>query len=101
MDLAEEGGPLDEQTKKVLDDLDVLLAMQEAKRRQLSGGMMRSFDSLKFFVLYLGMALVAVGIIRGLPHRARHRQTRARAPRHAAHIGPRCVPSCPDRQPQR
>ncbi|MBV6404100.1 MAG: SpoIIE family protein phosphatase [Flavobacteriales bacterium] len=62
-DLAEEGGPLDEQTDKVLADLDVLLAMQESKRRQLSGGMVRSFGSLKFFVLYLGMGLIAVGLI--------------------------------------
>ncbi|HMQ75223.1 MAG TPA: SpoIIE family protein phosphatase [Flavobacteriales bacterium] len=62
-DLAEEGGPLDEQTDKVLADLDVLLAMQESKRRQLSSGMIRSFDSLKFFVLYLGMGLIAVGLI--------------------------------------
>jgi hypothetical protein len=29
-DLAEEGGPLDEQTDKVLGDLDVLLVMQES-----------------------------------------------------------------------
>ena len=71
-DMAEEGGPLDEQTDKVLADLDVLLAMQEAKRRQLSNGMIRSFDSLKFFVLYLGMGLILVGlfvaflIIRGI-----------------------------------
>lgn len=63
MDVAEEGGPLDLQTEKVLEDMDVLLAMQEAKRRQLSGGMLRSFDSLKFFVLYLGMGLVVVGIV--------------------------------------
>ncbi|MCB9168762.1 MAG: SpoIIE family protein phosphatase [Flavobacteriales bacterium] len=62
-DMAEEGGPLDEQTDKVLADLDVLLAMQEAKRRQLSNGMIRSFDSLKFFVLYLGMGLVLVGLV--------------------------------------
>ncbi|MCB0793727.1 MAG: SpoIIE family protein phosphatase [Flavobacteriales bacterium] len=62
-DMAEEGGPLDEQTDKVLSDLDVLLAMQEAKRRQLSYGMLRSFDSLKFFVLYLGMGLVLVGLV--------------------------------------
>ncbi len=62
-DLAEEGGPLDEQTDKVLADLDVLLAMQESKRRQLSDGMVRSFGSLKFFVLYLGMGLIAVGLI--------------------------------------
>ncbi len=63
MDMAEEGGPLDQRTKKVLEDMDVLLAMQEAKRRQLSSGMLRSFDSLKFFVLYLGMGLVVVGIV--------------------------------------
>ncbi|MBK6753733.1 MAG: SpoIIE family protein phosphatase [Flavobacteriales bacterium] len=62
-DLAEEGGPLDEQTDKVLGDLDVLLVMQESKRRQLSNGMIRSFDSLKFFVLYLGMGLIAVGLL--------------------------------------
>lgn len=62
-DLAEEGGELDEQTDRVLADLDVLLAMQESKRRQLSNGMIRSFDSLKFFVLYLGMGLVAIGLV--------------------------------------
>lgn len=62
-ELAEEGGTLDEQMKKVLDSLDVLLELQEAKRQQLSGGMIKSFDSLKFFVLYMGMALVAVGLL--------------------------------------
>lgn len=62
-EIAEEGGPLDEKTDEVLNDLDTLLAMQEAKRQELSGGMIRSFDSLKFFVLYLGMGLVAIGII--------------------------------------
>ncbi len=71
-DLAEEGGPLDEQTEKVLNDLDVLLKLQETKRQQLSGSMIRSFDSLKFFVLYLGTALLVIGtviaffIIRGI-----------------------------------
>jgi serine phosphatase RsbU (regulator of sigma subunit) len=62
-DLAEEGGPIDQQTQKVLADLDVLLKLQEAKRQALSGDMIRSFDSLKFFVLYLGTALVIVGIV--------------------------------------
>ena len=62
-DLAEEGGPLDEQTKKVLEDLDVLLRSQEGRRQQLSGSMIRSFDSLKFFVLYLGTGLVVIGIL--------------------------------------
>lgn len=62
-DLAEEGGPLDQQTDKVLADLDALLHMQEAKRQALSGGMIRSFDSLKFFVLYLGSALVVIGLV--------------------------------------
>ncbi len=71
-DLAEEGGPLDEQTEKVLNDLDVLLKLQETKRQQLSGSMIRSFDSLKFFVLYLGTGLLVIGtfiaflIIRGI-----------------------------------
>ncbi|MEZ4807965.1 MAG: SpoIIE family protein phosphatase [Flavobacteriales bacterium] len=71
-DLAEEGGPLDQQTGKVLGLLDRLLDMQEVKRRQLGGGMIRSFDSLKFFVLYMGIGLVLIGafvavlIIRGI-----------------------------------
>ncbi len=62
-DLAEEGGPLDQQTGKVLAELDRLLEMQETKRRELGGGMIRSFDSLKFFVLYMGIALVIIGLI--------------------------------------
>ncbi|MEO8589168.1 MAG: SpoIIE family protein phosphatase [Flavobacteriales bacterium] len=62
-DLAEEGGPLDQQTAKVLSHLDKLLNMQEEKRRQLGGGMIRSFDSLKFFVLYMGIALVVIGLV--------------------------------------
>ncbi len=62
-DMAEEGGPLDQQTEKVLGELDRLLDMQENKRRQLGGGMIRSFDSLKFFVLYMGVALVVIGIL--------------------------------------
>ena len=62
-DLAEEGGPLDQQTAKVLSELDRLLEMQEAKRRELGGGMIRSFDSLKFFVLYMGIALVVIGVV--------------------------------------
>lgn len=62
-DLAEEGGPLDQQKTKVLAELDALLAVQEAKRRDLAEGMIHSFDSLKFFVLYMGIALVVVGAI--------------------------------------
>ncbi len=62
-DIAEEGGPLDQHTHQVIADLDRLLEMQEAKRKTLGGGMIRSFDSLKFIVLYLGIALVIVGTI--------------------------------------
>ena len=62
-ELAEEGGGLDQQTETVLSGLDALLGMQEAKRRELGGGMIRSFDSLKFFVLYMGLALVAIGVV--------------------------------------
>lgn len=62
-DLAEEGGPLDQQTNKVITELDRLLDLQEAKRRELGGGMIKSFDSLKFFVLYMGIALVVIGLI--------------------------------------
>jgi serine phosphatase RsbU (regulator of sigma subunit)/HAMP domain-containing protein len=62
-DLAEEGGPLDQSAQKVLVDLDRLLEMQERKRVALSGNMIRSFDSLKFFVLYMGIALVIVGAV--------------------------------------
>ena len=61
--MAEEGGPLDEQTDKVLADLDVLLGLQEAKRKQLAGNMIQSFNSLKFIVQYLGFALVLVGLV--------------------------------------
>lgn len=60
--LAEEDGPIDQQTNKVLAELDRLLKLHEDKRRELGGGMIRSFDSLKFFVLYMGLALVVVGI---------------------------------------
>lgn len=62
-ELAEDGGPLDVQTQKVLADLDALLRMQESKRQELSNSMIRSFDSLKFFVLYLGTGLVLVGVV--------------------------------------
>ncbi|MBK6369343.1 MAG: SpoIIE family protein phosphatase [Flavobacteriales bacterium] len=62
-DIAEEGGPLDQHTHRVLADLDRLLEMQEKKRVALGGGMIRSFDSLKFIVLYLGIALVIIGTI--------------------------------------
>lgn len=62
-DLAEEGGPLDQQMDRVLRELDGLLSMQEQKRKDLGGSMIRSFDSLKFFVLYLGIALVVVGLL--------------------------------------
>jgi len=62
-ELAEEGGPLDQRTNQLLADVDKLLALQEAKRQDLSGGMIRSFDSLKFFVLYLGSGLVIVGVV--------------------------------------
>ncbi len=62
-ELAEEGGVLDEQTDRVLADLDVLLRMEEAKRTELGGGMIRSFDSLKFFVLYMGIGLVVIGLV--------------------------------------
>jgi len=61
--LAEEGGPIDEQTKVVLAELDRLIELQERKRRELGGGMIRSFDSLKFIVLYMGVALVVIGLI--------------------------------------
>lgn len=60
--LAEEDGPIDQQTNKVLAELDRLLQLHEDKRRELGGSMIRSFDSLKFFVLYMGLALVVVGI---------------------------------------
>ncbi len=71
-DMAEEGGVLDQQNEVVLAGLDRLLNMQEDKRRHLGGSMIRSFDSLKFIVLYLGIvlviigALVAVMIVRGI-----------------------------------
>ncbi|MFN3874945.1 MAG: PP2C family protein-serine/threonine phosphatase, partial [Flavobacteriales bacterium] len=62
-DLAEEGGPIDQQNAKLLAELDRLLELQERKRRDLGSGMIRSFDSLKFIVLYLGLALVVVGVV--------------------------------------
>ena len=56
---------LDERTRLLLEDLDRLLTMQEAKRQSLGSGMIRSFDSLKFFVLYMGTGLVVIVGIRG------------------------------------
>lgn len=61
--MAEEGGPIDQQHAKVLAELDRLVELQERKRRELGGGMIKSFDSLKFFVLYMGMGLVVIGIV--------------------------------------
>ncbi|MCB9182537.1 MAG: SpoIIE family protein phosphatase [Flavobacteriales bacterium] len=61
--LAEEGGPIDQQHEKVLAELDRLLQLQENKRRELGGGMIKSFDSLKFFVLYMGLGLVIIGAL--------------------------------------
>lgn len=61
-DMAEEGGPLDEQTSKVLTDLNLIIDSQESMRDEVRGSMIRSFDSLKFFVLYMGVAMILVGI---------------------------------------
>jgi len=62
-ELAEEGGVLDVQTELVLEELDRLLEMQENRRKELGGSMLVSFDSLKFFVLYMGLALIAIGLV--------------------------------------
>jgi serine phosphatase RsbU (regulator of sigma subunit)/HAMP domain-containing protein len=62
-DMAEEGGPLDQQADVLQAHLDELLARHEGHRQQLSSGMIRSFDDLKFFVLYLGTGLIVVGAI--------------------------------------
>ena len=62
-DIAEEGGGLDTETAKVLKDLDELLTALNNKRQDLRQGMIRSLDSLRFIVLYLGSALVVVGFI--------------------------------------
>ncbi|MGV9011101.1 MAG: SpoIIE family protein phosphatase [Flavobacteriales bacterium] len=62
-DLAEEGGALDRQTEKVLNDLDALANALDGKRKTLRLDMIRSFDSLRFLVLYLGSALVIIGSI--------------------------------------
>lgn len=61
--LAEEGGAIDQQHDKVLSELDRLIQLQEKKRRELGGGMIKSFDSLKFFVLYMGLGLVVIGVV--------------------------------------
>lgn len=61
-DMAEEGGPLDEQTSKVLANLNNIIDGQEMMRNEVRGSMIRSFDSLKFFVLYMGVAMILVGI---------------------------------------
>lgn len=62
-DLAEEGGVLDARTDKVLNDLDGLLDAQNRKMQALRANMIRTLDSLRFFVLYLGSALVLIGAI--------------------------------------
>jgi hypothetical protein len=54
--------------------------------------MIRSFDSLKFFVLYMGIALVVIGIDRGLCDRAGHRGPRATAAQRALEPGQGRVP---------
>lgn len=61
-DLAEEGGTLDRQTDKVLSDLDVLLEAQNRKIGLLRADMIRNLNTLRFFVLYLGSALVLIGV---------------------------------------
>jgi len=61
--LAEEGGPLDQQRSRVVAELDALLTMQENKRRELAESMILSFNSLRFIVLYMGIALVIVGAV--------------------------------------
>ncbi len=65
-EMAEEGGILDQQNAAVLAGLDRLLDSLEEKRRHLSGGMIRSFNSLRFFVLYLGLALIVIGVVAAL-----------------------------------
>jgi hypothetical protein len=72
-DLAEEGGGLDRQTEKVLNDLDALVNTLDAKRKSLRQDMIRSFDSLRFLVLYFGSALVLIGSIVAILTGARHR----------------------------
>jgi serine phosphatase RsbU (regulator of sigma subunit) len=61
--LADEGGPLEQQQALVLGLLDRLLQLQEDQRTTLAEEMIRSFDSLKFIVLYLGALLVLVGVV--------------------------------------
>lgn len=60
-DMAEEDGILNEQTDRVLKDLDELLEVQRKKREALREGMIQSLNSLRFFILYLGSALMIVG----------------------------------------
>lgn len=62
-DMAEEDGVLDVQTERVLKDLDDLLEGQERKREALREGMIQSLNSLRFFILYLGSALVIIGVV--------------------------------------
>lgn len=61
--MAEEGSVLDEQTDKVLKDLDELLAGQGQKREALREGMIQSLNSLRFFILYMGSALMLIGTV--------------------------------------
>lgn len=61
--MAEEGSVLDVQTDKVLKDLDELLAGQGQKREALREGMIQSLNSLRFFILYLGSALMLIGTV--------------------------------------
>lgn len=76
--MAEAGDVLDNQTDQVLKDLDDLLAKQANKREALREGMIQSLNSLRFFVLYLGSALVLIGsifailLVRGIVLPVRH-----------------------------
>lgn len=58
----EEGGEIDTKTKKVILELNELIKKQKEVTSQANDEMFASFETLKFLVQYLGIALIVMGI---------------------------------------
>jgi len=58
-----EGGEVEEQSNKILENLAVLIEYHKENTHEVSDQMMGSFDDLEFVVRYLGIALLIGGIL--------------------------------------
>jgi len=58
----EEGGDIDVRTKGVLEEINKLISDQKAITLNANEEMFSSFETLKFLVQYLGIALIIIGI---------------------------------------